>query len=207
MEEIVVLGGGGHAKVVIATLLDLGYRIRGIFDDDPEKWHTDLLGIPVIGSLELVYRERFPRAVIAIGDNRIREKIAERFRGLLRWEKVIHPRSFVHPSVSIGEGTVIFAGSIIQPDTVIGEHAIINTGATVDHDCRIENFVHLAPGVRLAGGVTIGEGSFLGTGSVVIPNKKVGEWATVGAGGVVIRDIPPYVTVVGVPAKPVKKAL
>ncbi len=205
MEEVVVIGAGGHAKVVVATLLASGFTIKGIVDDSPQKWQTKLLDIPVIGPLELLSEENSPLAIIAIGDNEDRRAIAERFRNVCRWISVTHPRAFVHPSVVIGEGTVVFAGSVIQPDTVIGNHVIINTGATVDHDCTIGNFVHLAPGVHLAGGVIVGEGSFLGIGSAVIPRKRIGEWTRVGAGAVVIRDTPPHVTVAGVPAKPLQK--
>jgi sugar O-acyltransferase (sialic acid O-acetyltransferase NeuD family) len=138
--------------------------------------------------------------VIAIGDNRIRQKLAGEID--MEWLTVVHPQSYVHSSVKLGEGSVVFAGAIIQPGAVIGAHAIINTGATVDHDCMVGDFVHLAPGVRLAGGVEIAEGAFLGIGAVVIPSRRVGEWAVIGAGGVVVKDITGGVTAVGVPAMP-----
>jgi len=203
MKGIVILGAGGHAKVVLSTALAAGLSVEGIFDDDDTKWGQRLLDVPVLGPLETLRSERFPQAVIAIGDNRVRKMIAERFDGCCEWITVIHPRAFVHQSVRIGRGTVIFAGTVIQPDTVVGDHVILNTGVTVDHDCMIGNFVHLAPGVHLAGSVVVEEGGFLGVGSVVIPGQKVGQWATVGAGAVVIRDVSPLDTVAGVPAKPI----
>ncbi|MEM2525994.1 MAG: acetyltransferase [Candidatus Methanomethylicaceae archaeon] len=203
-KKIIVIGGGGHSKVVISTLLELGYNVIGVLDDDINKKNTKVMGIPILGSIELLKSGNFEQGIIAIGDNKIRKEILYKFKDFCKWPVVVHPFSYVHPSVEIGEGTVIFAGAVIQPDVIIGEHVIVNTGVTIDHDCRIGNFVHLAPGVHLAGGVVIGEGSFLGIGSSVIPYKNIGSWAIVGAGGVVIQDIPDFVKVVGVPAKPIK---
>lgn len=205
MSGVVVAGGGGHAKVVLSTLLAAGFSVQGILDDNEERWGQRIFGVPILGPLEMLREGSFPRAVIAIGDNRARQKIAQGFAGCCEWVTAVHPHAFVHQSVQIGQGTVVFAGVVIQPDTIIGEHVILNTGVTVDHDCVIGNFVHLAPGVHLAGSVVVEEGSFLGIGSAVIPRKRVGRWATVGAGAVVIRDVPPLTTVVGVPAKPLSK--
>ncbi|MGC8777886.1 MAG: acetyltransferase [Candidatus Caldatribacteriaceae bacterium] len=202
MKGIVILGAGGHAKVVLSTALAAGLSVEGIFDDDDTKWGQKLLDVPVLGPLEMLRSERLPRAVIAIGDNRVRKRIVERFDGCCEWITVVHPRAFVHQSVRVGRGTVIFVGTVIQPDTVVGDHVILNTGVTVDHDCTIGSFVHLAPGVHLAGSVVVEEGGFLGIGSVVIPGQRVGQWATVGAGAVVVRDVPPLTTVAGIPAKP-----
>jgi UDP-perosamine 4-acetyltransferase len=156
---VAVIGAGGHAKVVISTLLAAGFEVACVY-----------------------------------------EKMAGRFEQI-EWLAVVHPAAYVHPSVKIAEGTVVFAGAVIQPDAVIGAHAIINTGATVDHDCAIGDFVHVAPGTNLAGGVRVGRGAFLGIGSAVIPYRSIGEWTTVGAGGVVIDDLPARITAVGVPAR------
>jgi len=93
----------------------------------------------------------------------------------------------------------------VQPDVIIGKHVIINTCASVDHDCKLEDFVHIAPCVHLAGGVLVGEGSLLGVGSSVIPYRRIGKWSIVGAGSVIVNDIPDHVTVVGVPAKLIKQ--
>lgn len=205
VKEVIVLGAGGHAKVVISTLLETNFQIKGILDDDPAKWNQKVLDIPVIGSIELLKSGNFDQAIIAIGNNKIRKDIAERYNDFCRWISIIHPSSYVHPSVEIGKGSVIFAGAVIQPDVKIGNHVIINTGATIDHDCVIEDFVHIAPGVHLAGGVSVGEGALVGIGSSVIPYKRIGKWSIVGAGAVVIQDIPDFTTVVGVPARAIKK--
>lgn len=205
-ESVAVIGAGGHAKVVISTLLESGCAVAAVFDDDPAKFGTQLLGVPVKGPIPRLADEDCRRAVIAIGDNSVREKLANEIEGV-EWVTVVHPRAYVHPSARLKEGAVVFAGVIIQPDSSIGAHVIVNTGATIDHDCLISDYVHLAPGVRLAGGVEVGRGAFLGIGSVVIPNLHVGAWSVVGAGGVVTEDLPDNVTAIGVPARPIKRRL
>ena len=202
--DVVVIGAGGHAKVVISTLSAVGYNVVAAFDDDLSKKGKQILGVEIVGSIDEVQTQSCLRGVIAIGHNRTRAAIVKRLP-FMQWVSVVHPQTFVDASVEIGEGTVIFAGAIIQPDAVIGEHVIINTSATVDHDCHLEDFVHIAPGSHLGGGVRLGRGCFLGIGSAVIPYRKVGAWATVGAGGIVVNDIPQNIVAVGVPARPKKK--
>lgn len=197
-----VIGAGGHAKVVLSTLQAAGIKADGIFDDSPEKQGLELFGVRVIGSLDAARAMKPQVGIIAIGDNKSRHRIAEEFAGW-EWPCIVHPNSYVHHSVSLGPGTVVFAGCVVQPDTRIGSHVIINTGATVDHDCVIHNFVHLAPGTHLAGYVVVEEGVLMGVGSVAIPGVRIGAWSVVGAGGVVIKDLPSFVVAVGVPAKPI----
>jgi sugar O-acyltransferase (sialic acid O-acetyltransferase NeuD family) len=199
---VVVLGAGGHAKVVIGTLLAAGFRISGAYDDEPSKRGTSVLGVPVVGRLDALVGAGPSAAVIGIGDNRARAAVARRFPDL-QWVAVADPQAVVHPSARLGAGTVVFAGAVIQPDAVLGAHVIVNTGATVDHDCVLGDFVHVGPGSHLSGGVRLGDGAFLGIGSAVIPNREVGAWTVVGAGAVVVRDLAGGVTAVGVPARPV----
>lgn len=200
-ERVVVIGGGGHAKVVVATLQAMGYYVCAVYDDDERKWNTDILGVPVAGPTELVMSSGVCAAVIAIGNNAIRRQVAERLESACKWITAVHPRAYVHPSATLGEGTVVLAGAIIQPEAVVGEHCIINTGATIDHDCIIGAFSHVAPGAHLAGGVRVGMGALIGVGSAIIPGISVGSWSVVGAGSVVVKDVPDKSTVVGVPAK------
>jgi sugar O-acyltransferase (sialic acid O-acetyltransferase NeuD family) len=201
---VAVLGAGGHAKVVIATLQAAGLTVAAVFDDDETKRGSLLLGVKVQGRLAEFASSSYRHAVIAVGHNATRMRLAERLAKQLptiEWITAVHPLTCVHPSVRLGAGTVVFAGAVVQPDTVIGAHTIINTGATVDHDCRVGDFVHLAPGTHLAGDVCIGRGAFLGIGAAVIPGRRVGEWSTVGAGAAVVKDIPAQATAVGVPAR------
>ncbi len=203
-DAIIVVGGGGHSKVVISTLTELDIKIRGIYDDDPRKKGEEIGNARIVGAISDIDQSIRQKAVIAIGDNRTRSAMDKRINSC-NWVTAIHPRAYVHPSVIIGEGTVIFAGAVIQSGTVIGKHCIINTSAAIDHDCVIGDYSHIGPGVCLAGNVNVGEGAFLGIGAVAIMGTTVGNRAIVGAGGVVIGDIPDDVTAVGVPAKIIKK--
>ena len=194
-----VIGAGGHAKVVIATLRAAGRDIAGVLDDDATKHGGSVLGVPVVGPVERA-ADAEHEAIVAVGANRVRKQIVESLPGM-RWASAVHPSAVVDPSVQIGVGSVVFAGAVIQPDTYLGCHVIVNTGATLDHDNRIADYVHVAPGGSLAGDVHLGEGAFLGIGVRAIPGVRVGAWATVGAGAVVVQNLPEAVTAVGVPAR------
>jgi pyridoxal phosphate-dependent aminotransferase EpsN len=198
--QVYVIGAGGHAKVVLRALAEMGYTAAAVFDDDAEKHGTTLLGVPVVGPVAaLSDRGRVP-AVIAVGGNLARQALAKQLD--LDWITVVHPRAFVDPTVRLGRGTVVFPGAVIEPDTHVGEHVIVNTGASIDHDCTVGDFAHIAPGSRLTGGVALGEGAMLGAGAIVLPGRQVGAWSTVGAGAVVVRHLGPRMVAVGVPARP-----
>jgi len=196
--KVAVIGAGGHAKVVIATILACGHEVACAFDDDGAKSGRLLLGVPVTGDASAVERA-VANGMLAVGNNRTRMALAPRFEKLI-WITAVHPSSTVHASTFVGAGTVVFAGAVIQPEVVIGGHVIVNTGAVIDHDCVIGDFAHIAPGAVLAGGARVGVGSLVGLGSRVLPGITVGSWATVGAGAVVTRDVADGTTVVGVPA-------
>jgi sugar O-acyltransferase (sialic acid O-acetyltransferase NeuD family) len=197
MKGVTVIGAGGHAKVVIATLKAAGKKVACIYDDDPEKKGSSILKVKVKGPIP---KKISGPAVIAIGDNLARKELAGKIGGA-RWTRVVHPKAIVHRTAKLGPGTVVFAGAIVQPDTRIGAHSIVNTGATVDHDCTLGDFVHVAPGCHLAGGVKADEGVFMGIGSWALPGTKVGAWTIVAAGAGVAQDLPDRVTAVGVPAR------
>lgn len=204
MTTIWIIGGGGHAKVVIDAARSSGaFAVAGILDDDERAWGTERGGPLVAGPIapETLRRLGVTHAVIAIGNNRVREAIAARLDGMVDWATVVHARAYVAAGATLGPGTVVCAGAIVQPDARIGRHAIVNTAASVDHDCELGDCVHVAPGAHLAGNVTLGEGAFVGIGASVIPGRAVGRWATVGAGAAVIADVPDFATAVGVPAR------
>jgi sugar O-acyltransferase (sialic acid O-acetyltransferase NeuD family) len=196
---VYVIGAGGHGKVVVRLLQELGHHVAAVFDDDPRRWQAPLLGVPVLGPVTRI--EEHPRlpAVIAVGDNAARRQIAERYP--LPWLTAVHPRAIVDRSVRLGRGTVVLPGAVIQVDACLGDHVIVNTAATVDHDCRIGDYAHLAPGSHLAGGVCIGGGVLVGIGAVAIPGITIGARTTVGAGAAVVCDLPSDAVAVGVPAK------
>lgn len=198
-----MIGAGGHAKVVVATLQAAGYTVKAIFDDDPAKAEGSLLGVPIVGPVDKLRSSAGMPAIIAVGDNKARRSIAQRFEP--NWITAVHPSAIVHPSVRLGLGTVVFAGSVLQPGAVLGTHVIVNTGVVLDHDCIIGDYVHLAPGTCLAGAVQVAEGALLGVGTAVVPGIQIGAWVTVGAGSVVIDDLPDNVFAVGVPARVVRE--
>lgn len=198
-----VLGAGGHAKVVIATLQAAGWEVEAAYDDAEERWGDEVLGVPVRGPLGEARDAGIEAAVLGIGSNRDRRRLAGEIA--LPWISVIHPAAVVHPSVRLGPGTVVFAGAVIQPDTEIGRHAIVNTGASVDHDGRIGDFAHVAPGCRLGGGVTVGEGALVGIGASVVPAVTIGAWSVVGAGSTVVAHLGSGVMAYGTPARERKR--
>lgn len=189
--------------MVVATALEAGAEVLCLLDDDPRKWGTTILGVPICGPVASYSRfieEKEVKFILALGDNELRKRLMGYVKGVT-WATLVHPDAYVHSSVSIGEGTVIFAGALIQPFAEIGQHVIVNTGVIVEHDCRVGNWAHLASGACLAGGVEVGEGALLGARGVVIPGKRIGRWSVVGAGSVVVRDIPDFSLAYGVPAR------
>jgi len=203
---IIVVGTGGHAKVVIellrASSMTIDYCI-GVDDGC-----TTCLGVPVLQGddhLLSLHREGYNRAFIAIGANGLRQRLANMVKQAGYFlVNAISPHSVISPTAHLGEGIAIMAGVVINAESVIEDLAIINTGAIIDHDCHIGRAAHIAPQSTLAGKVNIGNSAFLGVGCKVIPRIKIGSGTTVGAGGVVIADIPNDVVAVGVPAKIIK---
>jgi sugar O-acyltransferase (sialic acid O-acetyltransferase NeuD family) len=204
---VVIYGAGGHARVIIELMDRAGISpIAGILDDNPELAGTKIDGIPVVGALDrlaaIIKVHHVHRAVIAVGNNAARKKLADHARSLgLRLPVLIHPQACVSPTAKLGDGTVVMAGAVVCAHVTMGELGIINTRASIDHDCSIGDWVHIAPGVTLAGSVTVGNGALIGVGASVIPGLCIGEDSVVGAGSVVIRDVPSNTTVVGNPAR------
>lgn len=200
---VVIIGGGGHAKVVIESLRASGKTVAAIVDADPTP--RAVLDVQVVGddlALPGLREQGLSELFVAIGDNRLREKLGRRAQGLgFTLVNAIHPSAIVSPSVKVGEGVAIMAGVAINADSAVGDLSIINTGAVVDHDCVLGVGCHLGPASALAGGVTVGERAFLGVGTRAIPGVSIGADTTVGAGGVVVRDLPDAVLAIGVPAR------
>jgi sugar O-acyltransferase (sialic acid O-acetyltransferase NeuD family) len=197
--ELVVVGAGGHAKVVVATARAAGFAVVAVVDDSPARWGELVAGIVVSGPSDPVLQDPGAQVVLAIGGNRARRARAAGAR--CRFVSVVHPSAIVDDTVQLGPGTVVFAGVVIQPDTTIGAHAIVNTGASIDHDCVLGEAVHVGPGSRLAGNVTLGDEVFLGIGTAVVPSVAIGARTTVGAGAAVIGDLPGDIVAFGVPAR------
>ena len=204
---VVIFGAGGQARVLLELMDRAGIcPIAGLVDDDPGLQGTRIDGVPVLGTMDrlasLIRVNRIHRAVIAVGNNTDRKRLANFARSLgLRLPVLIHPAAVVSPTAHLGEGTVVLAAAVVGAHARVGELCIINTRASVDHECQLGDCVHIGPGATLAGNVTIGDGAMIGAGSTIIPEICVGDQSIVGAGSTVIRDVPSNVTVVGVPAR------
>ncbi|SPF50408.1 Acetyltransferase [Candidatus Sulfopaludibacter sp. SbA4] len=198
-----ILGGGGHAKVVIDILEQAGeVEIAGFVSLAGEP---AICGYPRLGSddaLDDMLRAGVQSAFVAIGDNQRRmDCIGSLQRQGFHLINAISPAAIVSRHATLCQGIAVMPGAVINAGSRIEDGAIVNTNASVDHDCVIGTCAHVAPGTTLAGCVRLGEGVFLGTGSSVIPNITIGSWTTVGAGAVVLADLPDHVVAVGVPAE------
>ena len=198
---IYIIGAGGHGQVIADILRKLHYPVKGFLDD---KLTSKIMDIPIVGPV-MFAKELEGRFVVAIGDNKVRSEIVKKLSlPDDHYFTVIHPSTVIGNNVEIGPGTMIIGGVIINIGTKIGKHVIVNTSSSLDHHNIIGDFVHIGPGTHTGGNVVVEEGAFLGIGTSVIPGKKIGKWAKIGAGAVVIDNIPPYTTSVGVPARVIK---
>lgn len=206
-----ILGAGGHAQVVADILMrahEAGSKCKpiGFLDDNPSLTGTVVLGFPVLGTVAQLNEFEHDAIIVAIGDNRTRARIFDPVQ--TQGEKIvnaIHPAVVLAPNVRLGEGVMICAGVVVNTGTIIGDNVILNTGCTVDHHNHIGPHVHVAPGAHLGGDVSIEEGALIGIGAIVIPGRSIANWAVVGAGAVVTKDIPPYATTAGAPARVIRK--
>ena len=209
MEHLVVIGGGGHARVVISILKKLKqYHLLGYTDNIPG---TDILGIPYLGDDRLLpdlaqeYAPCF--AALGIGNTSISSSRLELLEYLkehgFKIPTLISPTAVINEDVEIGDGTVICDHVVIETGTRIGNACILNTASTIDHDCIIKDGTHIAPGAILCGHVEIGSLSMIGAGSVIIQTKKICDNCLIGAGSIVTKDLLEPTTYCGSPAKPI----
>lgn len=205
MSALLIIGAGGHGKVVADAALESGKWDDIFFLDDawPEKQKSGCWDIR--GKLDELsdWKTRCSNAVVAIGNNQLRLAIYTRLVAAgYDIATVIHPSAQVSRFAKLGAGSVVFANAVINVDAEIGEATIINTAATVDHDCRLGNGLHVAPGAHLGGGVVVGDFAWIGIGAAVRHYITIGKNVTIGAGAVVVSDVAEGVTAVGVPARP-----
>lgn len=207
--DLILIGAGGHGKVVLDILqCEAKHRVVGFLDADASLHGTSIAGVPVLGGINQLLKlksQKVRGAVVSIGDNRIRQQYAKEAGDAgLELLSAVHPRAVVARSARIGRNVAVAAGAVICTEAVIGDSSIINTGAIVDHESVVGESVHVCPAATLAGRVRVEDLAFIGMGARIIQCLTVGARAVVGAGAVVRSDVPPDCTVVGVPARIVK---
>lgn len=207
-KKIIIIGGGGHTRVLIDILsFSKEMNFVGFTDLEPKKG----VGIKYLGDDRIIekYSKNDVFLVNGIGSVGVparRENVYEKFKKLgYKFHAVIHPETVISSKIDLGEGVQVMAGAVVNTGTIVGNNTIINSSSTIDHDCKIGDHCHISPGVILSGSVTIGNCSHIGTGAVVIQRIKIAEHVLVGAGSVVVEDIASNQTVFGVPAKVHKK--
>ncbi len=202
-----IIGAGGHGKVVLDILLAGDkYRPIGFVDADPKLAGTQVGGLSVFGGVHLLNRikqqHQLRAAIIAIGDNRARAGYVQTADDHgLELINAIHPAANVSPTVVLGRNVTIAAHAVVCVEASIGDLTIVNTSAVVDHECQIGHAVHICPGAHLAGRVRVDDQAFIGIGANIIQCLSIGSAAVIGAGAVVLRDIPAGAVAVGVPAR------
>ena len=201
---VIVIGGGGHAKVLVSELLLCKRSVLGFVDLNLNL--PPLLGAPHLGndSAVLDYSPDDVQLVNGVGSiscTRNHQNVYDWFvQKRYCFATVVHPSAVVAPEVQIENGVQVLAGAVVQAGCRLGANVIVNTGARVDHDCIIDSHAHVAPGVTICGAVHVGAGAHIGAGATVIQGIRIGAGSVVGAGALVIRDIPQGAKVVGVPA-------
>ena len=204
----IVIGSGGHAKVVIDTLHAIGHSILFCTDVNESRCGVKVCDVRVAGHDDLIDDQSPTDVYLAnglgsIGVPALRKKIySEWTEKGFEFSTIVHPTAFVSPTANLGLGTQIMAGAVVQTSANVGANSIVNTRASIDHDCSIGEHCHIAPGVTISGSVATGDLCHVGTGACIIQSIKIGNRVVVGSGATVIRDVPDDLIVTGIPAKP-----
>ena len=211
--KVLIYGGTGQAKILRVIVEHYGSRVSAVIDDTPGL-PSPFPAVPIYAGwdgfknwIKGQNREKIG-FLVAIGNphGRVRLRLHEALLAEgLQAITIAHPAAWIDKNVKIGEGSQILAGAQVLSEAVIGKQCIINTKASVDHEDVLEEAVEVAPGATLCGLVRVGVNGWICAGATVLPRISIGADAVVGAGAVVTKDVPDGVTVVGVPARPIKK--
>ena len=212
MKDLIIVGASGFGREVAWVVERINaklptWNLLGFIDDAEDIQERDINGYKVLGKTADVGKYKDAYFVVAVGASKVREKIVGNLKSAnpnIKFGTVIDPTVEISDLVTIGEGTIICAHSIITVNISIGSHTIINLDCTVGHDAVLQDFVTLYPSVNISGLTDIGHAAELGTGVQIIQGKTVGDYSIVGAGAVIVKDIPARCTAVGSPAKPIK---
>lgn len=200
-KEVIIIGAGGHGKVIADIINKSGDKVIGFLDDGCTE--KKVLDYPVLGKTEDCLKYKDKEFFIAIGNNAVRKKISEKY-SILKYYTAIHPSAVIAMDVEIGEGSCVMAGVVINTSSKIGKHCIINSGSVVEHDNRLADFVHLSPGAILCGTVSVGECTHIGGGVTVKNNTNIVGDTVLGVGAAVVKDIDIPGVYGGVPARIIK---
>lgn len=211
MKNLVIIGAGGVGRetaLIVQQInqLDDTWNLVGFVDDNLDNFGKVINGYSVIGgidTLELLDEDYY--VVIAIANYKVKKSIVERLKGKFRFATIVHPKVWIHDFMTLGEGSIIYEGAILTSNIEIGNHVIVCPKCGVGHDSKVKDYVSLLWNVNVSGNDLIDEGVLMGTGSTVIQGKTIGKGATIGAGAVVVDNVDPFSTAVGVPAKVIKK--
>lgn len=212
MKPLAIIGVGGLGRMtaeIVAALNAVAphWRLDCFLDDNPTLHGKTVAGLPVAGPVRQLASMPDHWAVVAVAQTSVRRRIATGLaeRGFERFATLVHPTVWIGSRTTISPGAIIYPGAIIDCDVVLGPHAVLNKGCTVGHDTVLGSYVTVAPGVNLGGDVQVGDGVDLGIGSCTVQGISIGAWSVVGAGAAVVANLPPNVTAVGVPARPIKE--
>lgn len=208
----VVIGAGGHARVLLDALRAADAAARYVLlDADPGRTGGKLDGIDILGTdalLPALAREELVRFVVgvgSVGDNHARLRLFDQALSCgIAPLTVRHPAAIISPAAIVAEGSQLLAGSIVNPGAVVGANAIVNTCAVIEHDCVVGDHAHIATGARLSGSVRVGRGAHVGAGATIKQGVSLGDWSVVGVGAAVVKDVAPRMLVTGVPARVVR---
>lgn len=204
--RLLIVGGGGHGRVIADTARQAGYCELAFLDDrgGQSSWGE----VPCLGPFSVLSEvvHEWPAAIVALGECRTRLQFFDVIRANgFSIPTLVHPTAIISPDVKLGYGVYVGAGAVICTGAEIGDAVIVNTRACIDHDCNIGAGAHVAPGATLSGNVVLGEGCWIGTGASVRQSVRIGAHATIGVGAAVVSDLEGGATYVGVPARPLRK--